>query len=102
METARPDVKNFPTPTQRLTSLDALRGFDMFWILGADAIGLALHEMSQNPATKFIAEQLDHAEWAGFRFYDLIFPMFVFIMGVSTVFSLTKIIEREEIGRAHV
>jgi predicted acyltransferase len=86
------------TLSNRLTSLDALRGFTMFWILGADSLVYALHEMSSNPATKFIAEQLDHAEWAGFRFYDLIFPMFVFIMGVSTVFSLTKIIERE--GRA--
>jgi predicted acyltransferase len=84
--------------TKRLTSLDALRGFDMFWILGADSFVYALHEMSKNPVTKFLAEQLDHAEWAGFRFYDLIFPMFVFIMGVSTVFSLTKIIEHE--GRA--
>ena len=79
----------------RLTSLDALRGFDMFWILGADSFVYALGELGKNPATKFLAEQLDHAEWAGFRFYDLIFPLFVFIMGVSTVFSLTKIIERE-------
>ncbi|MDR3459261.1 MAG: heparan-alpha-glucosaminide N-acetyltransferase domain-containing protein [Verrucomicrobiae bacterium] len=84
--------------SQRLTSLDALRGFDMFWILGADSFVAAVHEMGHNPVTKFFAEQVDHAEWAGFRFYDLIFPMFVFIMGVSTVFSLTKIIERE--GRA--
>ena len=84
--------------TQRLTSLDALRGFDMFWILGADSFVYAIHEMGKNPVTKFFAEQVDHAEWAGFRFYDLIFPLFVFIMGVSTVFSLTKIIERE--GRA--
>ena len=92
-----------PTQTapasERLTSLDALRGFDMFWILGADSFVYALHEMSaSNPAAKFIAEQMDHAEWAGFRFYDLIFPLFVFIMGVSTVFSLEKIIARE--GRA--
>lgn len=79
----------------RLTSLDALRGFDMFWILGADSLVVALHEMGKNPATRFLAEQLDHADWAGFRFYDLIFPLFVFIMGVSTVFSLTKIIERK-------
>ena len=84
--------------TQRLTSLDALRGFDMFWILGADSFVYALHETSNNLVTKFLAAQLDHAEWEGFHFYDLIFPMFVFIMGVSTVFSLTKIIERE--GRA--
>ena len=93
-DTARPAAPE----TQRLTSLDALRGFDMFWILGADSLVLALHEMGKNPATRILAEQLDHAEWAGFRIYDLIFPLFVFIMGVSTVFSLTKIIERE--GRA--
>jgi predicted acyltransferase len=87
-----------PTVPQRLMSLDALRGFDMFWILGADSFVYALHELSQTPPTKFLATQLDHAEWEGFRFYDLIFPLFVFMMGVSTVFSLTKIIERE--GRA--
>ena len=97
METVRPAEKK-SAPAQRLNSLDALRGFDMFWILGADSLVYALHETSRNPVTKFIAEQLDHAEWAGFKFYDLIFPLFVFIMGVSTVFSLTKIIERE--GRA--
>ena len=99
METARA-TETIPAPTQRLTSLDALRGFDMFWILGADSLAYALHELSDNPATKFFAEQLDHAEWAGFRFYDLIFPLFVFIMGVSTVFSLEKIIAQEGRGAA--
>src|ERR1700759_1743255 len=84
--------------TQRLTSLDALRGFDMFWILGADSLVGALHEMSRNPVTNFLDTQLSHVEWEGFHFYDMIFPLFVFIMGISTVFSLTKIIERE--GRA--
>jgi len=81
-------------------SLDALRGFDMFWILGADSFVYALHETSQIAPTRFLATQLDHAEWAGFHFYDLIFPLFVFMMGVSTVFSLTKIIEREGRGAA--
>lgn len=84
--------------SQRLMSLDALRGFDMFWILGADSLVYALHGLAQNAPTQFLATQLDHAEWEGFHFYDLIFPLFVFMMGVSTVFSLTKIIERE--GRA--
>ena len=95
-----------PAPeSQRLTSLDVLRGFDMFWILGADAFVIALNKLSHScgpgfhsTAIEFLATQLDHAEWEGFKFYDLIFPLFVFIMGVSTVFSLTKIIERE--GRA--
>jgi predicted acyltransferase len=38
----------------------------------------------------FFATQLDHVQWEGFRFYDLIFPMFVFIVGVSIVFALSK------------
>jgi predicted acyltransferase len=88
-----------PTPdSPRLVSLDALRGFDMFWILGADSFVYALHEMSPSAPTKFLAAQLDHAEWQGFHFYDLIFPLFVFMMGVSTVFSLSKILAHA--GRA--
>jgi len=86
------------TGSRRLMSLDMLRGFDMFWILGADSFVYALNRMSQTGPTKLLATQLEHAEWEGFRFYDLIFPLFVFIMGVSTVFSLSKLIERE--GRA--
>lgn len=86
------------TTTTRLMSLDALRGFDMFWIIGADSLVYALTRMKRNPVTQFFADQLDHAEWAGFRFYDLIFPLFVFMVGASIVFSLTKIIN--ESGRA--
>lgn len=79
-------------------SLDALRGFDMFWIVGADALVSALNKMSQTAPTKFLATQLEHVEWEGFRFYDLIFPLFIFMMGASVVFSLTKIMAAE--GRA--
>jgi len=89
-------------------SVDALRGFDMFWIIGADALVNALGRiadglhgnLSEDQGSllyrfvKFLADQLEHAEWAGFHFYDLIFPLFVFIVGVSIVFSLTKNIEQ--------
>ena len=88
-----------PTPAgPRLASLDALRGFDMFWILGADAIVRGLSEMTQAAPLPFVAAQLSHKEWAGFAFYDLIFPLFVFIVGVSLVFSLTRTLA--EHGRA--
>src|SRR3982750_3677649 len=83
---------------QRLTSVDALRGFDMFWIIGADSLVTALNRMSPSPPTTFLAAQLEHAPWEGFKFYDLIFPLFVFLVGVSLVFSLTKNIEQA--GRA--
>lgn len=92
-------------PTQRLMSLDALRGFDMFWIIGAEGLVLALNKMAHGQGTAhgfsligFVAEQLDHCAWAGFHFEDLIFPLFVFMAGVSVVFSLGKIIREE--GRA--
>ena len=84
--------------SDRLMSLDALRGFDMFWIIGAGAIVRALTAMGDIPGFKFLAQQLTHKTWAGFAFYDLIFPMFVFIVGVSLVFSLSKILKNE--GRA--
>jgi predicted acyltransferase len=87
-----------PGGAGRLASVDALRGFDMFWILGGDALVHALHRACGDPATAVLAGQMDHCAWAGFHFYDLIFPLFVFIAGVSTVFSLTKTIARD--GRA--
>ena len=90
-------------------SVDALRGFDMFWIIGADALVYALKRIADGlkgdsaedsgsflyQVVKFLADQLDHAQWEGFRFYDLIFPLFVFIVGVSIVFSLTKALHQD-------
>jgi len=86
-----------PLPGARLVSVDALRGFDLFWIMGGDSLAYALHGMSHDPVTAALARQLDHVEWAGFHFYDLIFPLFVFIMGASAVLSLSRI--REQGGR---
>jgi len=97
-----------PAPeSRRVVSIDALRGFDMFWILGGDSLAQALKEMSGGGSGVFanfaqvFGDQLEHVEWAGFRFYDLIFPLFVFIVGVSLVFSLSRIVEREVRAAAH-
>ena len=84
--------------SSRLVCLDTLRGFDMFWILGADRVAYALHAMHDTPVTRFVATQLNHPDWAGFTCYDLIFPLFIFIVGVSSVFSLTNIVTQH--GRA--
>lgn len=87
-------------PPTRLVSLDALRGFDMFWIAGADEIVMALKAVAATGPVAFLATQLTHVAWEGFRFYDLIFPLFVFIVGVSLVFSLAKTIEQQGTGAA--
>lgn len=85
-------------PSQRLVSLDALRGFDMFWILGGDAVLQILGGATKVEPFMFLANQFTHKDWAGFAFYDPIFPLFVFMVGVSTVYSLSRLIEQQ--GRA--
>ncbi len=84
----------------RLVSLDALRGFDMFWIVGASSLVHALKKVSDTGPIKILAQQLSHVQWEGFRFYDLIFPMFVFISGISLVFSLDKTLARQGAAKA--
>ncbi|MEW6156827.1 MAG: DUF5009 domain-containing protein [Verrucomicrobiota bacterium] len=78
-----------------MLSLDALRGFDMFWIIGAEDIVQGLHHASQAGLAVFLAGQLTHRKWEGVTFYDLIFPLFVFIVGVSLVFSLSREVARD-------
>ncbi len=76
--------------SNRLNSLDALRGFDMFWIMGAEHIVHALHQVNQNPVWKTLSNQMIHPNWNGFTFYDLIFPLFLFISGVASPYSKAK------------
>ena len=81
---------NIKTTSKRLQSLDALRGFDMFWIMGGENIFVGLATLTGWPVLKWWAEQLDHVPWHGFHFYDMIFPLFLFIAGISFPFSLAK------------
>ena len=82
--------------TGRVASLDALRGFDMFWIIGGDAICRSLPAAAHAPWARFLAGQVEHRPWAGFTFYDLIFPLFLFIIGAVFPFSLLKRAEKGE------
>jgi len=78
----------------RVTSIDALRGFDMFWIIGGWYIFDGLHKALNNPTTTSIMNQLKHVEWEGFVFEDLIMPLFLFIVGVVMPFSFNKRLSR--------
>ena len=79
---------------KRLLSLDALRGFDMFWIIGGEGVFIALAKVMDTPLTHWWGQQMHHVKWAGFRAYDLIFPLFVFIAGVAIPFALTRKLEQ--------
>lgn len=81
-------------PQGRVVSIDAIRGFDMFWIIGGGGLFLALFKLFDNPVFAVLANQLEHSRWHGFTFEDLIFPLFLFIVGLSMPYALTKRIER--------
>lgn len=87
---ARAPQEDVASPGERLTSIDALRGFDMFWIVGGDAAARAICKWWGSPASLRLGEQFEHVAWEGFRFYDLIFPLFLFLVGVVLPFSLRK------------
>ena len=78
----------------RLESLDALRGFDMFWIIGGAWIFGSLHGIFKSSVTEYISTQLTHVRWEGFRFWDIIMPLFLFIVGAAMPFSFSKRLDR--------
>jgi predicted acyltransferase len=80
-----------PARRGRIVSVDALRGFDLFWIMGAAPLVQALARMHKNAFTTAVDQQLEHVQWQGLHFYDLIYPLFIFLVGVSIVFSLDKL-----------
>jgi predicted acyltransferase len=101
-ESTQSSVPNVVASSARIVSVDALRGFDMFWIVGADHFARALGKISESPVAQTFATQLKHVGWEGFRFYDLIFPLFVFMLGMSVVFSLPKYVAEKGKLAAHV
>ena len=88
--TTSPSSKN----SERLESLDVLRGWDMFWIMGGDVLVRSLQKIDDNSVTRTLAEQMEHVPFAGFHFYDLIFPLFVFMVGIAIAFSIPSMVER--------
>src|ERR1700738_3833886 len=88
-----PHPQSHPQP-QRLYSLDALRGFDMFWIMGAEEIFHGFAKTTGSPFWETLSHQFTHPAWNGFHFYDLIFPLFLFLAGVATPYSVGRELEK--------
>lgn len=78
----------------RLLSLDALRGFNMFFITGGHALIIALSLLVTGHEGSWLAVQMTHVDWIGLRIFDCIFPLFVFITGVTFPFSTARRLER--------
>jgi len=82
------------SPAPRLLSLDALRGFDMLCIAGLEDLIRAIGHHWPTPFTERLAEQFEHVPWGGLHVYDLIFPLFMFLSGVSLPLSLDTRVDR--------
>ncbi len=89
-------VQQIPrTPTkERLKSLDTLRGFDMAMLVGGCGIVIALADATNLGWLDVLETQMHHVSWEGFRFYDLIFPLFMFISGAAIPYGITSKVEK--------
>lgn len=75
----------------RLLSLDTLRGADMLFIMGFSSWVVTLCALLPDCALfQWIASQMEHVSWNGLKHHDTIFPLFLFIAGISFPFSLAK------------
>ncbi len=71
----------------------------MFWIIGGGSILLRFFSLFDHPLTSALAGQLHHSSWHGFTFEDLIFPLFLFIVGLSMPFAITRRLSRGDSRR---
>ena len=77
-------------PNKRLLSLDSLRGFDMIFIMGFAAVISAICRLFPDGGNSWLCLQMSHVPWEGLRHHDTIFPLFLFIAGISFPFSYAK------------
>jgi predicted acyltransferase len=80
--------------TGRILSVDALRGFDMFWIIGGTLLFPALDNIFHSPVTAWFSTQSEHSAWDHPHLLDLIFPLFLFIVGLVLPVSLNRLKSR--------
>ena len=76
--------------SKRLLSIDALRGFDMFFIMGFASLVIAICNLFPGGTDCWMARQMSHTSWNGLTHHDTIFPLFLFISGMTFPFSLQK------------
>lgn len=77
--------------SERLESLDILRGFDLFMLVFFQPVFVAFaRHWSDIPLFSFLLNQFDHADWVGFTAWDLVMPLFLFMVGAAMPFSFEK------------
>ena len=75
---------------QRIFAIDALRGFDMLFIMGLGAVFYGLAAAWPCAATAWMKAQMGHVPWHGLHVIDCVYPTFLFVAGLSFPFSYAK------------
>ena len=83
--------KNTNIIKERLACIDVLRGFNMFFLVGAAEVIRRFIRGFDTEALEPLYRQLTHVEWEGFVAWDLIMPLFLFTSGLSMPYSFDKL-----------
>ncbi len=78
--------------TERLASLDILRGFDLFCLVFFQPVFMAFGATVDTPWMRELMKPFEHVEWEGFAFWDIIMPLFLFMAGASMPFAFSKFV----------
>ena len=76
--------------SQRLESLDILRGFDLFLLVGLEMVMHHLAGAVQSPSFHSVMWCFTHVDWKGFSTWDLVMPLFMFMSGITIPFALSR------------
>jgi predicted acyltransferase len=84
-------LNSTPALQNRLASLDILRGLDLFMLVFFQPVFVAFaRQWADIPVLSFFLDQFKHGEWEGFRAWDLVMPLFLFMVGTAMPFSFEK------------
>ena len=86
---------------KRLESLDALRGFDLFLLVGLEAVMHALDGAIDAPWFDRLMWCFTHVDWEGFSSWDLVMPLFMFMSGITIPFALARYKREQSRGEAY-
>jgi len=86
---------------ERVMSIDALRGFDMFWIVGGGATFMSFFKGAFGEVPVAVMYQIRHPAWEGFSAWDMIMPLFLFVVGAAMPFSFSKRLQHSDPDRVY-
>lgn len=88
--------------SQRIDAIDALRGFDMFFLTGGLALVVAGINLFYDHSPAWLLKHAAHVHWEGFAAWDLVMPLFLFIVGTAMPFSFSRRMGTEPLWKIYL